>query len=225
MRLGIITALAREAASFRAAQGVLCDGLDYLVDCAGPGQSRAAAGAARCAAAGCDVLLSWGVAGALVPEFAPGSLMLALTIRAEDGTDWACDAALNRRLAARLAPLAPHHARFASVTDPLVTGTAKRALGAATGCAVVDMESAAVARTAAAHGVAFAAIRCVVDPVDFSLPRAALAGMRADGGVAPAATLTALLRHPSELPDVLRLARWFQRATGILTRAARVLGA
>jgi len=225
MRIGIITALAREAASFRAAQGMLCHDLDYVVTCAGPGPTRAAAAAADCTASGCDALMSWGVAGALVGELAPGALVLASAIHTEDGAELLCDRALNARLAASLAMLAPLHARLASVTEPVLEGTAKRALGAATGCVAVDLESAAIARTAAAVGAAFVAVRCVVDPVAFDLPAAALAGLRADGSVAPAATLTALLRQPSDLPDLLRLATWFRRATSTLARAARALGA
>lgn len=225
MRIGIITALAREAASLGTARGRWCGDLDYVLVCAGPGPARAAAAAVDCTASGCDALISWGVAGALASELVPGTLLLARAVHTEDGAELTCDAALTARFAAALAMLAPTQACLASVSAPLCAGSAKRALGAATGCAAVDLESAAIARTAAGAGAAFVAVRSVVDPVDFDLPAAALAGLRADGGVAPLATLGALLRKPSALPDLVRLAVWFRRATGALASAARALGA
>ena len=74
------------------------------------------------------------------------------------------------------------------------------------------MESAALARIAAAAGAPYAAVRCIVDPADFDLPLAALAGMRYDGRQAALATCAALLRRPGELGDLLRLAGWYRAA-------------
>ena len=47
------------------------------------------------------------------------------------------------------------------------------------------MESHVVARAAAQHGVPLAAIRVVVDPVERTIPRSALAGTRPDGTIDP----------------------------------------
>jgi 6-phosphogluconate dehydrogenase len=87
----------------------------------------------------------------------------------------------------------------------------------------VDMESAAVARTAQASGVGFAAVRAISDEVDFDVPAAALAGLNDDGSISAAAVLTALCKQPREFRALLELARRFQRAEKSLRQAARWL--
>jgi hypothetical protein len=108
---------------------------------------------------------------------------------------------------------------------PVASVAAKSALYAATRAAAVDMESAAVARAAARHGLPFAILRAIADPAQRPLPPAALVAMRADGGVDLAAVLGALARSPGQLPALVRLGLDSRRAFSSLVRARALLGA
>jgi hypothetical protein len=106
------------------------------------------------------------------------------------------------------------------VSDPKV----KREWHAQTGAVAVDMESHIVARLAAAHGLAFAAIRVIVDPVHRTVPAAALAGMRPDGRTDPLAVLRALVSAPSQALALMRVASDVFLARNALQRGRRLLG-
>ena len=67
------------------------------------------------------------------------------------------------------------------------------------------MESHVVARVAAEHDVPFAAIRVVVDPVERTIPRSALAGTRPDGTIDPLAVVQSLIRYPRDLLGLIRM--------------------
>jgi adenosylhomocysteine nucleosidase len=83
---------------------------------------------------------------------------------------------------------------------------AKAALFAGTGACAVDLESGAVARVAARHGLPFAVLRAVCDPAGRTLPPAALVALDAGGAIVPLRVALALLRRPNQLPALLALA-------------------
>jgi hypothetical protein len=116
-------------------------------------------------------------------------------------------------------------ADIAGVDTPLADAAGKAAFFAATGAAAVDMESAIVARAAERHGLPFAILRVIADPAHRPLPGAALVAMRADGEVDLAAVLGALIREPSQLPALIRLALDTRRAFSALVHARALLGA
>ncbi len=95
---------------------------------------------------------------------------------------------------------------------------AKAALRAATGAAAVDMESHVAARVAARHGLRFGVLRAISDTAGRDLPPAACVPLNPDGSVNLPAVLAALARQPSQLPDLLRLARDTSRALRELLR-------
>jgi hopanoid-associated phosphorylase len=167
-------------------------------------------------------VLSFGIAGGLDPELAPGDLVVATRVRGPGGA-WRADmgwaAALARATGARLGTVAG--ARHV-VADP----AAKRQLHAATGGALsVDLESEAAAAFAAARGVPFAALRAVADPADEAVPQSAADGLTPDGRPAAARVALSLLRRPKELPAVLQVAKRAKVALGALERAAKALPA
>jgi adenosylhomocysteine nucleosidase len=98
--------------------------------------------------------------------------------------------------------------RIASVDRVVVSAEEKRALRQKTGAAAVEMEAAAVARTAAQWGIPFRCVRVVSDiaaedlPLDFNLYRDA-AGRFSRTRIA----LAAMLRPFSVMPRLMRLDR------------------
>jgi hopanoid-associated phosphorylase len=172
-------------------------------------------------AGGCDGIVSFGTAGGLTDALRPGDWVVARTII--DGTRrMACDAEWSQSLR-RVLPRA-HDINMAGVAMPVAGTDAKRALHAACGAAAADMESQIVARIARAQKIPFVCCRVIIDPVERSLPPAALAGMRNDGSTDVLAVLASLCRRPNQLPDLLAVARDAGIARRALVRGREQIG-
>jgi adenosylhomocysteine nucleosidase len=183
------------------------------------GVGPARAGDAAETAPKARAMLVCGCAGGLVPELAAGSVVVA---------DSVCDLATADRFPLR-SMLIPESVRGLGLT--LATGriaTAAAVLGspaakreaAAAGAIAVDMESAAVARVAAARNVPLAVLRVVVDTVDDALPPAALIDA-ASGKVRLGAAVAHFL-PPGRWPAAMRMAarqRIADRALRAVSRA------
>lgn len=220
MRIGIVVALAAEARALPAGHGAFARHHRYQVMLAGPGPRRAEQAASALLGQGCDALLSFGLAGGLDPSLRAGALLNASAILTAEQASLPCSDALRTLLECELGDDVLHGAALYSAEQPVVSHAHKRALHERLAVLAVDMESAAIGRVARGRDVPFAALRCVVDPSDFSLPRAALVGMAEDGGNRPLASAAALLRRPWELPDLIRLALWYGGALRALRNAA-----
>ncbi|MEX3629677.1 MAG: phosphorylase [Burkholderia sp.] len=158
---------------------------------------------------GCSGIISFGTAGGLAPDLAPGALVIAEAIDGPFG-EVRTDAGWNRRLVAALrgTPVVPNLrlGRIAAVGAPVVDAQQKVALHARHGALAVDMESHIAGAFAAARGVPFAVCRAIVDPSWRTLPRVATAGLRDDGTTTILPILRELAKQPSQLGALLKLA-------------------
>ena len=188
MRVGVVVGLEAEA---RLARQFAKDVI------AAPG-AYAAQAADTLVTRGCDLLLSFGIAGALVDYLKPGDLVVAtevVTAHTRFGT------------AQSLQVNVPHHKGTVFGADgPIASVADKKRLAAATQCIAVDMESGHVALIANRRGRRCAVLRAIADPASREIPQAALLGMDAQGNTRPWAVLGALLRDPRQLGGVLRVA-------------------
>jgi hopanoid-associated phosphorylase len=148
-------------------------------------------------------IVSFGIAGGLAPNMPAGAVVLAQSVISK-GERHFCDPNWLKRLGKRL-PTAASAIIFGA-DAPLADHRRKAVLGSETGAVAVDMESHIAARLAARHGVPFAAVRIISDPVDRTLPPAAIVGMRSDGKADIPAVLRSLWRKPRQLPPLLRTA-------------------
>jgi adenosylhomocysteine nucleosidase len=190
MTLGIVTGLAAEA---RVARPL------GLMRAGGGLPEGAEAAAEWLVAQKVDALLSFGLAGGLDPALRPGDIVVPQSVREGDHT-YPTDPALS--------------ARFARPGGTLLAGTAivaaaedKARLFAATGALAIDLESGAVARVAARHGLPFAVLRAICDPAGRSLPPAALAALDAAGAIGIWRVLASVARHPGQVPPLIALGR------------------
>lgn len=194
--------------------------LGVPVICGGDGRHLEAS-LARTMAAGCGALISFGVAGGLVPGLRPGTCIIASSILDHDE-----ERPTDARWAQRLMRLMPGAVQgsILGVREPIALSAEKSALHRETGALAVDMESHVVARAAAQHGVPIAAIRVVVDPVERTIPRSALAGARSDGTIDPLAVIRSLVRHPRDLLGLIRMSLDTRAARATLVRGSALLG-
>ncbi|UEP30397.1 MULTISPECIES: phosphorylase [unclassified Burkholderia] len=164
---------------------------------------------AEATARGCAGIVSFGTAGGLAPDLAPGALVIADAIDGPFGRVQT-DPAWSARLVAALhdTPVWARVTRgtMAAVSAPVVSEQEKISLHRAKGALAVDMESHIAAAFAASRGVPFAVCRAIVDPAWRTLPRAATAGLRDDGSTAILPILRELLKQPSQLGPLLQVA-------------------
>jgi hopanoid-associated phosphorylase len=195
-------------------------GLGVPVICGGDGHNLATS-LARAMAAGCGGLISFGVAGGLAPDLKPGTCVIGSAILDDEGQQ-----PTDARWAQRLMRIIPDAVLgpIVGVREPIAHASAKSALHRDTGAIAVDMESHVVARAAAQHGVPLAAIRVVVDPVERTIPRSALAGTRSDGTIDPVAVMRSLMRYPRDLAGLIRMSFDARAARATLVRGSALLG-
>ena len=172
-------------------------------------------------ARGASAVISFGIAGGLAEDIAPGTWLVARAIVAPTAR-WPCDTAWARILAERLRDALT--VDLAGVDAPIAQSTAKRALHRVTGAAAVDTESHIAAAMAADHGLPFAAFRVVADAAERNLPPAACEALRPDGKISGVAVLRSLARTPGQIPALARTAIDARIALRALSRGRRLLG-
>ena len=122
---------------------------------------------------------------------------------------------------------------FGGLTDHTILGggdiaadaTAKRRLRAATGAQAIDLESSAVAATAAAHGLPFIVVRAICDPEERDLPPAALIALGPSGAIGLWRVLRSVFSDPRQIGDLLALAQDAKLARRALLRLAERVSA
>lgn len=223
MRIGVITALDREAQVFARRERRFLGAHDLLVKVSGPGCDQAARAAEALLTSGCDALVSWGLAGGLNPALVPAQLIVGSETILDTGEVFATDEALKSALIDELSKLEAVCGRLYTSVNPVATVNEKSNLYDTHAADAVDMESAAIARAAQVRQAKFAAIRCIVDPAEFDLPPAVELAIGTDGRLRVGAMMSHLIRHPREIRPLLKLAAWYPKALEKLDQTARLL--
>lgn len=206
MRLGVVCGLAAEARLIRRRfTEVAVSGADA---------TRAVTLSAALLEAGCDGLLSIGIAGGLAPGLAPGTRLVPGAV-IDGGTSLSCDAALIALLGGGTG------GRLVGMNAPIASAADKAALHHRSGAMAVDTESHAVARVAAGSGRPFAVLRVVADAAGDELPPAALIALTPDGRPRLAAVARAVLSSPGQIPALIGLAGRTRTALAALEQALR----
>ncbi|MDR3675347.1 MAG: hypothetical protein P4N24_07645 [Acidobacteriota bacterium] len=155
-----------------------------------------------------------GVAAGLKPEWRPGDLLVAQSVRSPDS---------EVRLAGdpRLIDLAVQcgaKPAAAMITLPRIARTCAEKLRLAPWGDAADMESLPLMKMWSARGIPSLALRVILDPVEQPMTCDFEAAMDAHGQVQITRILAQLARHPQLLPDFLHVARESSRVLRILAR-------
>ena len=207
--LAIVTALSSEAATLQRYPGV-------AINTSGMGADNAQRCAQDAIGRGAQALVCWGFAGGLHPDLAPGALLLPAAVRDEDGSTLTVHSPWQQRLCRVLAGAEPNTRPLQSVAEPL-RSRAEKLAAARTGAVACDMESAAILKTAAAHGRPAVVIRVVLDTATDELP-SAIDGLVDSNGQLDYRRLAGVVWKPS-------LWRAISRLMGRYTAARRTLRA
>jgi adenosylhomocysteine nucleosidase len=227
--LGIITAVTAEARTLtkepipRGELIYLPGGAMLIVS--GMGPTWAARTSRALLDKGATALLSWGSAGGLASKVSPGSLILPKTVIASDRSLYPVDRPWHEGLCNRLRGRVGFH------TEPLIessrvvrTPAEKATLFRETGAVGVDMESAAVAATAQEAQVPFMAVRAVADSADTTIPESILNAVDEFGRLNFFKLIQGLVKDPTEVLALVRIARDYRAAKRTLAAVARLAG-
>lgn len=222
IRIGVVTGLIAEADCLRRSQGLEQADIDLRFACSGGRPENAASAAMSLVGEGCQGLVSFGLAGGLMPGLKPGDLITASGVVDPCGQVYATDDQWRQRAVAAASPLPVAVVQVAGEDTVLATPADKFALQARTGAAAVDMESHAVARAADTADIPFLVLRAIADPASHGIPRVALSGLGADGRTHPLAVAARLATRPWQLPALIRLALESRAGFAALGRVAGV---
>ncbi len=213
--VGIVVALASEAralTSHKLVPGEITEitpGVRAVLCGIGPDAAERAA--RMLVDSGVAALAVFGVAGALSEQLKPGDLICPATVLNESGARYATDAAWRSRIAAGSG------ATLLSVSKVLATPQDKANARERFSAQAVDMESAAVAEIAQKRKLPFLVLRAIADDASTSLPPAVSAGVDTYGHPRPMALLSGLLRNPSAVFALPRLATSMNSALAALS--------
>jgi adenosylhomocysteine nucleosidase len=161
------------------------------------------------------VVVSAGFCGALKPGYRVGDVIVADEVVAENES-WPVSWPGALPVGEWQPPL--HRARLLCMPHLVGEVAEKGALAERYGAGVVDMESAAVARTCARAGIPFGCVRAVSDDCETPLSPQLIACLTG-GRVAPFRLLAATARSPRLVPQMWRLARQTRYAAAQLALA------
>lgn len=214
MSIAIVAALPREVAALvkgwerheMARNVCVWTRSDVVVACAGMGALRAAlACEAAMKVSDITTLLSAGVAGACDPKLQAGDIVWAgVVIDARTGERFEAEGG---------AEIVVTGAGIAGVNE-------KARLRAAYDAAAVEMEAAAVARIAMAHGLRFRAVKAISDEAEFEMEQMGRFAA-ADGQFRAGAFALHTALRPWQWSGLITLARSGPRAIHSLTAALR----
>ena len=213
-RIGFITGVQKEAEILRKISGTQ----NSEIRCAGANSDRAYKLASDLAEDGCELLISFGVAGALDPSLFPGDLIAPDRVLAADSSlfETSVDqlkSHFGSRVDFKSGPI------FGS-KKLIATAAEKQSLHNSTAAIAVDMESLAVATAACDYELPFLVIRAISDLANQDLPTAVLQAIDDQGNTHMGAIILELIKKPQELPDLMKLAGNSSKAFATLRRVA-----
>jgi nucleoside phosphorylase len=148
-------------------------------------------------------IVSAGFSGALTSGLHVGDLIVADDVCDGDGVCWPATWPI--------AATPYHHGRLLTVPNIVGPPEEKRRLGLRSGAVAVDMETAVVANLCAKANVPFGCLRAISDDADTHLSESLLALLQG-GRVRPTRLLTAVLRRPALIAELIRLGAHTRKA-------------
>jgi len=168
-------------------------------------------------------VLSFGLAGGLAPHLRSGDLVVGSHVLEQSQRHDSHEEWHSAILAASRPAMRVWHGGITGQDVVVARTDQKAALHAGSGALAVDMESHIAALYAHKHGLPFAIIRVISDPVTRSLPPLASDALKPDGNVDLPKVLKGLACNPGQLPALITAGIDSGRAFSTLRRVRGLL--
>ncbi len=183
------------------------------VFCAGGSAERAYEGTIDLIDQGATHIVSFGIAGALIPQLATGLVCTFEAVVTRDRTRYEADP--------RPFPKILDAGDLLGSDMALLTPDDKKKAHRRTQAVAVDMESHGVARAATERDVPLTVLRVIADEAGHTIPAYAMNGLAPDGATKAMPVIGGLLIRPWTVFSLIRLARATGKATKALDKALR----
>jgi adenosylhomocysteine nucleosidase len=172
---------------------------------------------------GCEIIISFGFAGALDPQLSAGDLIIPKSVTDAEGNIYRTDYNLHQKLSSHFSN------KFKVTVGELFGSTTiiwgadeKKRLFNRYNTKIVDMESLGVAQAAAENGCSFLIVRAISDTANQSLPKESLRSINLNNDIKIINILIDLAKNLNELPNLLRLAQNSRKAHICLRNVAKL---
>jgi adenosylhomocysteine nucleosidase len=227
--VGFVVALPEEAAPLLGrkpafGQSVRLPSGHWLSVC-GAGPQNAKLAAEFLVSQGVDGLISWGCAGSLVEPLNPGHLLIPDRVIAADGAIFQPDPYWRNGIMAKLSslPFSISALPLAESSTVVANQRDKRVLHSDTFCAAVDMETAAIAKSASEARIPFVALRAIADSSNMEIPHSVLSALNQRGDVRLPRLMLEILKSPGEIKRLINLGSAFKKAIETLSELSSIL--
>jgi len=227
MSLGILVALPEELLSLTQQKIKIGECLtlpsNLLITLSGTGAGNAKQAAERLLEKGATQIISWGCAGGLSPALKAGDLIIPEFIQTQSNTLLKLDESLHNELTNLLNEYVFFTGKLIESATIISSEVEKSHLFTKHNALAVDMESAAAAQVAKTNNTPFIAIRTIVDPANFNLPKAINHSLNAEGTINLRKLMLYICTHPYEIPALIKLGQHFKSANKKLAKIAPLL--
>jgi len=227
MSLGILVALPEELLSLTQQKLKTGECLTLpsklLITLSGTGARNAKQAAERLLENGATQIISWGCAGGLSPELKAGDLIIPEFIQDQSNALLKSHVSLHSKLTKLLNEQVFFTGKLIESTTIISSQEEKAHLFTKHNALAVDMESAAAAHVAKTNNTPFIAIRTIVDPASFDLPKAINHSLNTAGNINLTKLVLYICTHPYEIPALIKLGKHFKAANKKLAQIAPLL--
>lgn len=169
----------------------------------------------------CELIISWGTAGALHNDIRSGDICLPNKIVDLNGQVLSPEPFYHRQFSNRLSPQFTIHFGPLLQSSNIVTSTEEKSrLASQYDANAVDMESFSIANSAHSHNIPFLVIRCIIDELQDELPEIIKRCLNKNGQIDTTRLLLSIGVNPTLWPAFIRLSRCYRNTKTSLKRAA-----
>ena len=225
MRIGFISALRAEIRTLAFLMEQRNDQASCLFETCGQGPQKASDAAKRLVAKKCDLLISWGVAGALDPALKNGDLIVSNHSISEKGQEIRSRKNTAKYYIDRLENVVPvTSGKIVTVREVATSAKKKKSLFQRYKADIVDMESHSIAEVAEESGTDFLFVRAVTDEASHDLPKSFIECADEFGTPKPLKILGVICLQPYKIRSFFRLGAEFRTSLKTLRLASRSFG-
>jgi len=227
INLGIIAALPFEAACI-AGNDIRPGTYQFVapnlyVFSAGTGPDNASRAAKTLIDLDVDAIMSWGVAGSLIPNLVSGDIVMPVMVLDTDGQCFPVNQRWHAALKIKLRDQGVHsEGSLISTFTVQADVRLKSELHRSTQAIAVDMESAAIAKVANSVDKPFAVIRTIFDSLSMRVPTSSVNAINQYGQVSLPKLIFGLTQRPAELLQYPKLINSFAKAKRSLQRVVEL---
>ena len=172
---------------------------------------------------GCEILVSFGFAGALDPKLSAGDLVIPNAVVDTEGNIFEANYNLHKNLTSHFSKeLKPSSGKLFGSECVIWNANEKKRIFERFDTTTVDMESLGVAKAANEGNCSFVVVRAISDTAYQNLPKESLKSFYLSNSIKLGDILIDLTRNLRELPEFLQLAQNSQKAYSCLKNVTRL---